>query len=202
MRVWHSLGSVVLFAACAAAALLFGSTTGFAPQSFARFEGPIAIKNDEKLVGAVRLSPEFLAQLQDATGRGEQIEFCVRLQAVNRAAEHPAEFQVAEWSSSEPRFAIPAQAFLDAVRARNGHVEFSITPASASKGVRLHSWQATRANGERSAQLVHADGSQEALDAFPSFEIRVARPQNDFAFEKLIQRFEPSQAASYALVGF
>jgi hypothetical protein len=81
-------------------------------------------------------------------------------------------------------------------------VEFSITPASSSKGVRLHSWQATKANGERSAQLVHADGSQAALDTFPSFEIRVVRPRNDFAFEKLIERFEPSRSASYALVGF
>ena len=181
MRVWHSLGSVVLFASCAAGALLCGSTTGFTPQSFAPFEGRIAIKDDEKLVGAVRLSPEFLALLEDAPERGEQIEFFVRLQAVNRAAERaaerPAEFQVAEWSSAEPRFAVPAQAFLDAVRARNGRVEFSITPASASKGVRLHSWQATKANGERSAQLVHADGTQKALDAFPSFEIRVVRPE-------------------------
>jgi hypothetical protein len=91
---------------------------------------------------------------------------------------------------------------LDAVRARNGRVEFSITAASASKGLLLHSWQATKPNGERSAQLVYADGSHEALGAFPSFEIRVVRPNNDFAFEKLIERYEPSQAASYALVGF
>jgi hypothetical protein len=80
-------------------------------------------------------------------------------------------------------------------------VEFSITAASASKGLLLHSWQSTKPNGERSAQLVYADGSHEALEAFPSFEIRVVRPNNDFAFEKLIERYEPSQAASYALVG-
>jgi hypothetical protein len=202
MRVWNGLGTAVLFASCMAGALLGGSSTGFVPRSFAQFDGHIAIKDDEKLVGAVRLSPEFLAQLEDAKSRGEQIEFFVRLQAVNRAAEHPAEFQVAEWSSAEPRFAVLAQAFLDSVRARNGRVEFSITPVSSSKGVRLHSWQATKANGERSAQLVHADGSQAALDTFPSFEIRVVRPRNDFAFEKLIERFEPSRSASYALVGF
>ncbi|HEV8068409.1 MAG TPA: hypothetical protein VGP76_11785 [Planctomycetaceae bacterium] len=202
MRVWPSLGSVVLFASCAAGSLLCGSTTGFTQQSFAPFEGRIAIKNDEKLVGAVRLSPEFLALLEDANGRGEQIEFFVRLQPVQRGVEHPAEFQVAEWSSTETRFTVPAQAFLDAVRARNGRVEFSITAASASKGLLLHSWQATKPNGERSAQLVYADGSHEALGAFPSFEIRVVRPNNDFAFEKLIERYEPSQAASYALVGF
>jgi hypothetical protein len=202
MRVWHSLGTLVLFASCAAGALLCGASTGFMPQSFAPFEGHIAVNDDEKLVGAVQLSPEFLALLEGAPGRGEQIEFFVRLQAVNRGVEHPAEFQVAEWSSTETRFTVPAQAFLDAVRARNGRVEFSITAASASKGLLLHSWQATKPNGERSAQLVYADGSHEALEAFPSFEIRVVRPDNDFAFEKLIERYEPSQAASYALVGF
>jgi hypothetical protein len=55
---------------------------------------------------------------------------------------------------------------------------------------------------ERTAQIVHADGSHEALDRFPSFEIRVVRPGTDFAFQKLIDRFEPAQSASYALIGF
>jgi hypothetical protein len=201
MRIWRGLATVVLFASCAAGALLCGSTTGFAPGSFTSFQGRIAIKDDEKLVGAVRLSPQFLEQLQEAASREQEIEFFVNVQAVNRAADHPAEFQVAEWSSAEPRFTAPAQAFLDAVRARDGRVEFSITALSASKGLRFHSWQATRPNGERSVQLMHADGSQEALDRFPSFEIRVVRP-GALAFEKLIQRFEPAQPARYAVVGF
>ncbi|HEV8002985.1 MAG TPA: hypothetical protein VGP63_24075 [Planctomycetaceae bacterium] len=202
MRVWRGLATVMLFAGCVAGALLCGSTTGFVPEAFASFERRITIKEDEKLVGAVRLSPEFIARLQDAVDRGDEIELFARLTASNAGAEHPAEFQVAEWSSADGRLRVPATAFLEAVRARAGRVEFSITAASASKGVFVHSWQATPAGGERSARLVHADGSQENLDRFPSFEIRVLRAQKDYAFQKLIERFEPAQSASYALVGF
>jgi hypothetical protein len=202
MRIWRGLATVLLFAACSAGALLCGSTTGFVPQSFVPLDGRIAIKGDDKLVGTVQLSPEFVSQLQDSASSSEQIEFFVRLEAVNAAAEHPAEFQVAEWSAAESRFAVPAQAFLDAVRARNGRVEFSITAATVSRGLRMHSWQATRASGERTAEIVHADGSHEALECFPSFEIRVLRPRTDFAFQNLIDRVEPAHSASYALIGF
>jgi hypothetical protein len=202
MRVWRGLGTVVLFAGCVAAGLLCGSTTGFAPAAFASFERGITIKEDEKLVGALRLSPEFVTRLQDAVDRGDQIELFVRVRAVNPGAEHPAEFQAAEWSSTDSRFTIPAAAFLESVRARGGRVEFSITAASTSKGLLLHSWQAMPPGGERSARLVHADGSQEDLDRFPSFEIRAVRAQREYAFQKLIERFETSRPASYALVGF
>jgi hypothetical protein len=202
MGIWRGLGSVVLFSSAVAGALLCGPTTGFAPRSFLSFEGRIAIKEDEKLVGAVRISPEFQTRLQEAVSRGDLVEFFVDERAVNMRAEHAAEFQVAEWSSAEPRFTVPAQAFLDAVRARGGRVEFSITAAAASKGLLLHSWQTLRTNGERSARLVHADGTQEVLDRFPSFEIRVVRARRAYAFQKLIERFEPSQSASYVLVGF
>jgi hypothetical protein len=202
MRIWRGLGTMVLLSSCVAGALLCGSTTGFAPQAFASFERQISMKEDEKLVGAVRLSPEFVAQLQDAVDRGEQIELFVRLRAVNSGAEHPAEFQVTEWSSANSRLTVPARAFLEAVRARSGRVEFSITAASSSKGLLLHSWQATRTNGERSARLVHADGSQENLDRFPSFEIRAVRAQSEYAFQKLVGRFEAARPTSYALVGF
>jgi hypothetical protein len=202
MRFRRGLATATLFAGCAAAALLCGSAGGFAPRALASFEGRIAVQEDEKLVGAVHLSPEFQECLQDAAGRDEQVELFVRLRAVNAEAEHAVEFQVAEWSSVQPRLAVPARALLEAVRARGGRLEFSISPASASKGLLVHSWQPMRANGERSAFVVHADGSQAPLERFPSFEIRVVRAARPFAFQKLFERFEPSQPASYALVGF
>ncbi len=97
----------------------------------------------------------------------------------------------------ESRASAPVAAFL----ARNGRVEFSIAPPSTSKGLLLHSWQATRLSAERSAQLVHEDGTHEALKRFPSFEIRIVRSNRRFEFQTLIERFEPAQSASYALVG-
>jgi hypothetical protein len=200
MPVWRGLGMVVLFSSFVAAALLCGSRSGFTSGGFLSFDARMSMQEDEKLVGSVRLSPEFLETLQQTTARDEQIELFVRLRPLNAGLEHSAEFQVAEWSSSQSRFTVPGSAFLDAVRARSGRVEFSIAPAAASKGLLLHSWQAT--NGDRRAQLVHADGTQEQLDRFPSFEIRVVRPKSEFAFQKLIERFEPTRPASYVLVGF
>jgi hypothetical protein len=57
-------------------------------------------------------------------------------------------------------------------------------------------------SGERTAQMIRADGVQVALDRFPSFEIRILRSPRAFAFQRLIERFEPSQSTSYALIGF
>ncbi|HET6326980.1 MAG TPA: hypothetical protein VFG04_20035, partial [Planctomycetaceae bacterium] len=202
MRIWRGVVTGVLFACCVAGALLCGSTTGFSPTALASFESKITLKEDDKLVGAVQLSPEFVARLQEAVDRGDQLELFLRRRGVNAASEHPAEFQVAEWSAADSRLPVPAEAFLQAVRARGGRVEFSLTTASSSKGLLLHSWQKTRPNGERTARLVHADGSQENLDRFPSFEIRVVRGQSEYAFQKLIERFEPARAVSYTVVGF
>ncbi len=201
-RIGRGLVLVGLFAGCTVAAALSGSSSGFVGKAFATFDQRIAIQPDEKLVGTVRISPEFQAKLEEAASRGAEIELFVRARAVNMSAEHPAEFQVAEWSSQQPRFVIPVAEFVEAVRARNGRLEFSLAPTSAAKGLLLHSWQAARPNGDRSAQLVHADGSQEPLDRFPSFEIRVMRAGRTFAFQKLFERFDRSQPASYALVGF
>jgi hypothetical protein len=150
----------------------------------------------------VRLSPEFQERLQDATENGEEVELFVRMQPVNGEAEHAAEFQVAEWSSADSRILVPAQAFEESVRVRGGRVEFAITAASASKGLLFHSWQSTQPNGERVAEIVHADGTQEALDSFPSFEIRVVRPSRGYAFQKLGDRFEPGPTPGYALIGY
>src|SRR6202035_1111730 len=100
-------------------------------------------------------------RLQAAALRDEQIEFFVRLQGLNERAEHPAEFQVAEWRAAEPQLPVSARDVVEAVHARGGRLEFSITAAHASKGLWLRSWQTTQNRGARSAQLVHADGSQE-----------------------------------------
>ena len=202
MRTWRGLGTAALFSGCIAGALLGSSTSGFAPQSLASFEGRIAVKEDEKLVGAVRLSPEFQASLEDAAERSEHVEVFVCARAVHLRAEHPVELQVAEWSSTEPRLLIPARAFLESVRARGGRVEFSIAAATGSKGLSLHSWQSTRPNGARSAELVHTDGTKESLDRFPSFEIRVIRASRAYNFQKLLERFEPLPSGDYSLVGF
>jgi hypothetical protein len=202
MRLWRGLGTIVLFSGAVAGTLLCGASTGFAPQAFASFDRQIHVKEDEKLIGGLRLSPEFQSRLQAAALNDEQIEFFVRLRGVNERAEHPAEFQVAEWSAAEPRFAVPARELVEAVRARDGRLEFSITAATASKGLVLHSWQTTRSGGARSAQLVHADGSQEVIDRFPSFEIRVVRRKTEQAFSRLIERFDQIRPASYVLVGF
>ena len=201
-RIGRGLALVGLFAGCTVAAALCGSSSGFLGKAFATFDQRITIQPDEKLVGTVRLSPEFQAKLEEAASRGAEIELFVRARAVNAAAEHPAEFQVAEWSSPQPRFVIPAAEFVEAVRARNGRLEFSLAPTSAAKGLLLHSWQATRMSGERTAQMIRADGVQVALDRFPSFEIRILRSPRAFAFQRLIERFEPSQSTSYALIGF
>jgi hypothetical protein len=192
----------VLFSSAVAGALLCGASTGFAPQAFASIEGQIHVKEDEKLIGGLRLSPDFQSRLQAAALRDEQIEFFVRLQGLNERAEHPAEFQVAEWSAAEPRFTVPARDLVEAVHARGGRLEFSITAAPASKGLRLHSWQATQTGGRRSAQLVHADGSQEVIDRFPSFEIRILRPNPRYPYSTLIERFDQTRSSSYLLVGF
>jgi hypothetical protein len=202
MRFWRGLGAIVLFSSAVAGALLCGASTGFAPQAFASFDSQIRVKEDEKLIGGLRLSPEFQSRLQAAALRDEQIEFFVQLRGVNERAEHPAEFQVAEWSAGEPRFTVPAQALVEAVRARGGRLEFSITASHASRGLLLHSWQTIRNGGARSAQLVRADGTQEVMDRFPSFEIRVLRPNTRYPFSTLIERFDQTHSASYLLVGF
>jgi hypothetical protein len=202
MRIRRGLATATLFAVCATAGVLCGSSGGFAPRALASFDARIALQEDEKLVGAVRLSPEFQDRLQTAADRDEQVELFVRLRTVNAGVEHPVEFQVAEWSSRQPQFAVAARAILDAVRARGGRLEFSVSPTSESKGLLIHSWQPTRTNGERTALLVHADGSQAPLERFPSFEIRVVRAKSNYAFQKLLERFEPGRLASYAVVGF
>ena len=51
-------------------------------------------------------------------------------------------------------------------------------------------------------EIVHADGTHEALDSFPSFEIRVVRPRGNYAFRKLIERFEHSPSDGYSLIGY
>jgi hypothetical protein len=202
MRIWRGIGTALLLSGCVATSVLCGSTTAFVPQSFASFEAQIAIRADEKLVGAVRLSPEFQERLQDAAENGEEVELFVRIHPVNDEAEHAAEFQVAEWSTADSRILVPAQAFEESVRARGGRVEFAISAASASRGLLLHSWQSTRPNGERVAEIVHADGTHEALDSFPSFEIRVVRPRGNYAFQKLGERFEHSPSDGYSLIGY
>jgi hypothetical protein len=208
---WSFLLTVLLTASIAAAQLC-GAATGLDRHVVRQFDDRIAVKEDEKLVAHVQLSADFREQLERAAQENQQVEFAVRLRGVNSPTGTPAEIQVDEWSSDQPRFAVDAAAFLEALKTHRGRVELAIAPKAGTRGVLIHSWQALgslepdlttgTSNGARQANLVRRDGSIEPLEWFPSFEIRVVRGNNAYPFKPLLERFQPARPAGYVLVGF
>ena len=202
----------VLLTVSVAAAQLWGASTGLDRHVVRQFDDRLAVKEDEKLVAHVQLSADFRELLEQAAQENRQVEFAVRLRSVNSPNPAPAEIQVDEWSSDQPRFAIDAAAFLEALKTHRGRVELAIAPKAGTRGVLVHSWQALgslepdlttgTSNGGRQATIVRRDGSIEPLEWFPSFEIRVVRGGNAYPFKALIERFETSRPTGYALVGF
>jgi hypothetical protein len=212
MRLRWGLLVTVLLVAWLGATQLCGAATGIDHHVLRSFEDRIAVKEDEKLVAHVQLSNAFREMLESAAQNNLQVEFAVRVRGTSSATEKPAEIHVDEWMTDEPRFAVEASAFLEAVKTHRGRVELAITPKAGSRGVVVHSWQALGnpeeemsvgpAAGGREAKIVRTDGSIEPLEWFPSFEIRVVRGKNAYPFKTLIERFEPSRPAGYVLIGF
>jgi len=206
------LVTLLLLATGVGAAQLCGAAVGLDRHVLRRFDDRIAVKEDEKLVAHVHLSDEFREALEEAARANLQVEFAVRLKGVNGEMAKPAEVHVDEWSSDEPRFAISAPSFLEALKAHGGRVEFALSPKAGSRGVLVHSWQSLGNSdaliavggsaGGREATLVRADGSTEPLEWFPSFEIRVIRGGNAYPFQKIVGRFESSRPTGYALIGY
>jgi hypothetical protein len=212
MRLRWSLLSSLFLLAGVGAAQLCGAATGLDRHVLRQFDERIAVKEDEKLVAQVHLSDEFREMLEEAARANLQVEFAVRLKGVNGEMAKPAEVHVNEWNSDEPRFAVAAPLFLEALKAHGGRVEFALSPKAGSRGVLVHSWQSQGSPdtltvlggtaGSREATIVRADGSTEPLEWFPSFEIRVIRGDNAFPFQKLVGRFDASRPTGYALIGF
>jgi len=212
MRLRWSLFTSLLLAAGVGAAQFCGAATGLDRHVLRRFEDRIAVKEDEKLVAHVHLSDEFRDVLEEAARANLQVEFAVRLKGVNGEMVKPAEVHVDEWSSDEPRFAVAAPSFLEALKAHGGRVEFALSPKAGSRGVLVHSWQSQGnpdalivlggSAGSREATIVQADGSIEPLEWFPSFEIRVIRGNNAYPFKTVIEPFERSRPTGYVLIGF
>lgn len=212
MRLRWGLLATLLLAAWLGAAQLCGAATGLDRHVLRPFDDRIAVKDDEKLVAHVHLSDEFREILQRAARDNVKIEFAVRLRGVNRAMERPAEIQVDEWASDEPRLAVDAPAFLEALKAHGGRIELAISPKAGSRGVLVHSWQALGnpegeiavgpSAGGREATIVRADGSTEPLEWFPSFEIRVVRGENAYPFKTVVERFQSCRPTGYVLIGF
>jgi hypothetical protein len=210
-RRW-SVPLTVLLTVSLAAAQLCGASTGLDRHVVRQFDDRLAVKEDEKLVAHVQLSTDFRELLEQAAQENQQVEFAVRLRGVNSPNPASAEIQVDEWSSDQPRFAVDAAAFLEALKTHRGRVELAIVPKAGTRGVLIHSWQALgsmepdltvgTSNGGRQATIVRQDGSIEPLEWFPSFEIRVVRGNNAYAFKALLERFETSRPTGYALVGF
>ncbi len=212
LRLRWGLLATVLLAAWLGAAQLCGAATGIDHHVLRSFDDRIPVKEDEKLVAHVQLSDAFREMLESAAQDNLQVEFAVRLRGVSSSTEKPAEIHVDEWTIDEPRFAVEASAFLEALKTHRGRVELAITPKAGSRGVVVHSWQAIGnpddvlsvgpSAGGREAKIVRTDGSIEPLEWFPSFEIRVVRGKNTYPFKNVIERFETSRPASYVLIGF
>jgi hypothetical protein len=212
MRLRWSLLATFFLAAWLGAAQLCGASTGLDRHVLRSFDGRIAIKEDEKLVAQIQLSDEFRELLEQAARQNLQVEFSLRFRGLNREMAKPAELHVNEWTSDEPRFAVDAPSFLEALKAHGGRVEIGLSPKAGSRGVLVHSWQALgnadeliavdRSPGEREATLVRADGSTEPLGWFPSFEIRVVRGGNAYPSKSVIEPFETSRPTGYVLIGF
>ncbi|HUE15126.1 MAG TPA: hypothetical protein VMR25_13230 [Planctomycetaceae bacterium] len=212
MRLRWGLLTMVILAASFGGAQLSGAATGLDRHVLRPFDDRIVVKEDEKLVAHLNLSDEFREILERAARDNLSIEFAWRLRGVNRAMAKPAEIQVDEWASDEPRLAVDAPAFLAALKAHGGRVELAISPKAGSRGVLVHSWQALgnpdgviaigRSAGGREATIVRPDGSTEPLEWFPSFEIRVVRGTNAYPFKTTVEPFESSRPTGYVLIGF
>jgi hypothetical protein len=212
MRLRWGLLTTLLLATSFGAAQLCGAATGMDHHVLRQFDDRIAVKEDEKILAHVDLSAEFRELLERSAHENLQVEFALRLHGVNEATVHPAEIQVDEWTSDEPRFAVDATAFLEALKAHKGRMELAISPKAGSRGLLVHSWQnlgnpdgvmsTGPSSGRREARIVRADGSIEPLEWFPSFEIRVVRGKNDYPFRSVIGPYLASRPAGYVLVGF
>ncbi len=212
MRLRWSLPTALLLATWFGAAQLCGAATGLDHHVLRQFDDRIAVKEDEKILAHVDLSAEFRELLERAAHENLQVEFALRLHGVNGTIGHPAEIQVDEWTSDEPRFAVDATAFLEALKAHKGRMELAISPKAGSRGLLVHSWQnlgnpdgvmsTGPSSGRREARIVRSDGSIEPLEWFPSFEIRVVRGANDYPFRSVIGPYLASRPAGYVLVGF
>jgi hypothetical protein len=212
MRWRWSLVTFLLLVTAVGAAQLCGAATGLDRHVLRRFDDRIAVKEDDKLIAHVHLSDEFRESLEEAARGNLQVEFAVRFKGVNGEMAKPAEVHVDEWSSDEPRFAIAAPTFLEALKAHGGRVEIALSPKAGSRGLLVHSWQSLGNSdaliavggsaGGREATIVHADGSTEPLEWFPSFEIRVVRGNNTYPLQKVLGPFVSSRPTGYALIGF
>ena len=141
MRLRWGLLTTLLLATWFGAAQLCGAATGLDHHVLRQFDDRIAVKEDEKILAHVDLSAEFRELLERSAHENLQVEFALRLHGVNEAIVHPAEIQVDEWTSDEPRFAVDATAFLEALKAHKGRMELAISPKAGSRGLLVHSWQ-------------------------------------------------------------
>jgi hypothetical protein len=212
MRWRGSLLTTLLLVIGLGSAHLCGAAIGLDHHVLRLFDDRIALKEDEKILAQIDLSAEFREQLERSARDNSHVEFALRLRGANQALAKPAEVQVDEWTSDEPRFSVDATAFLDALKAHHGRVELAISPKAGSRGLTVHSWQNLNnpefvtapgsSDGGREARVVRADGSIEPLEWFPSFEIRVVRGNNRYPFQSVIGPYLASRPSSYVLVGF
>jgi len=212
VRVRRNLVVIPLAVGCIAGAQLCGAVAGTELETSRLFDDRIAIKEDEKLTGQIQLSNEFRRELEAAAKQNVQVEFAIPIRGADAGNKRPFEFQIGEWSSDAGRITASAHAFLAALEAHRGRIEFSISPKAGSKELFIHSWRkvetagghvaANSKAGRREASIIRADGSQEPIEWFPSFEIRIVRGENDYPFRTWIERFDGSRPTGYVLVGF
>lgn len=212
VRVRRNLLVMPLAVGCISGAQLCGAVAGTELETARLFDDRIAIKEDEKLTAQIQLSNEFRRELEAAAKQNVQVEFAIPVRGTDAGNKRPFEFQIGEWSSDAGRITASAHAFLAALEAHRGRIEFSISPKAGTKELYVHSWRklesvggqvaASSKNDRREAWIIRADGSQEPIEWFPSFEIRVVRGEGDYPFSTWFERFDGSRPTGYVLVGF